>query len=43
RNIERINESAKQVAEGSGSAAQACVELSQLAAQLQNTVNRFQV
>ncbi len=43
RNIENINLSSTEVAEGANQTAQACIELSQLAANLQTTMRYFRV
>ncbi len=43
RNVERINESSNEVATGADHTARACLELSQLAASLRQTIGRFRL
>ncbi|KAJ8738851.1 methyl-accepting chemotaxis protein [Aeromonas veronii] len=43
RNVERINESANEVAQGADHTARACLELSQLAVGLKQTIGRFRL
>ncbi|MGL6565244.1 methyl-accepting chemotaxis protein [Aeromonas dhakensis] len=43
RNVERINESSNEVAVGADHTARACLELSQLAAGLRQTIDRFRL
>ncbi|MNH06611.1 hypothetical protein D3C79_659840 [compost metagenome] len=43
RNVERINESSNEVAIGADHTARACLELSQLAAGLRQTIGRFRL
>lgn len=43
RNVERINESANEVAQGADHTARACLELSQLAVGLRQTIGRFRL
>ena len=43
RNVERINESSNEVAVGADHTARACLELSQLAAGLRQTIGRFRL
>ncbi|WP_256745132.1 methyl-accepting chemotaxis protein, partial [Aeromonas hydrophila] len=43
RNVERINESSNEVAVGAEHTARACLELSQLAAGLRQTIGRFRL
>ena len=43
RNVERINDSSNEVATGADHTARACLELSQLAASLRQTIGRFRL